>query len=73
MTRPRAWWARALARRAGIAAGQTLELRAGDRSVQLLVTGIVSTGGQEDDAVLAPLAIAQQLSGKPGAISAACW
>jgi len=55
-----------LARRAGIRAGQTLEIRAGDASSQLLVTGIISTGGQEDDAILAPIEIAQRLSGKPG-------
>jgi putative ABC transport system permease protein len=55
-----------LARRAGISVGQTLELHAGDRSLRLLVTGIVSTGAQEDDAVLAPLEVAQQLSNLPG-------
>ena len=55
-----------LARRAGIRAGQTLEIRAGGASSQLLVTGIISTGGQEDDAILAPIEIAQRLSGKPG-------
>jgi putative ABC transport system permease protein len=55
-----------LARRAGIAAGQTLELRAGDRSVHLLVAGIVSTGAEEDEALLAPLETAQQLSDLPG-------
>jgi putative ABC transport system permease protein len=32
----------------------------------LLVTGIVSTGAQEDDAILAPLEAAQQLSNLPG-------
>ena len=55
-----------LARRGGIRSGQTLEIRAGDSSLQLSVTGILSTGGQEDDAILAPVAIAQQLSGKSG-------
>ena len=55
-----------LARRWGIGAGQTLEIRAGGASSQLLVTGIISTGGQEDDAILAPIEIAQRLSGKPG-------
>lgn len=55
-----------LARRAGIQAGQTLEIRASGASSQLLVTGIISTGGQEDDAILAPIEIAQRLSGKPG-------
>ena len=53
------------ARRAGIKAGQMLDIRAAGANAQLMVTGIVSTGGQEDDAILAPLAIAQQLSGKP--------
>jgi putative ABC transport system permease protein len=56
----------ALARRANIAVGQMLELHAGDRTVQLKVVGIAATGGQEDDAVLAPLAIAQQLADRPG-------
>ena len=55
-----------LARRAGIAVGQTLDVRAGDRTVLLRVVGIASTGGQEDDAVLAPLEIAQRLSERPG-------
>jgi putative ABC transport system permease protein len=56
----------ALARRAEISIGQTLEVHAGDRTVQLRVVGIAATGGQEDDAVLAPLAVAQQLADRPG-------
>ncbi len=56
----------ALARRAGIATGETLDIHAGDRTARLVVTGIVSTGGQEDDAVLVPLEMAQQLSNHPG-------
>jgi len=56
----------ALARRAEISIGQTLEVHAGDRAVQLRVVGIAATGGQEDDAVLAPLAVAQQLADRPG-------
>ena len=32
----------------------------------LRVTGILSTGGPEDDAIVAPISIAQQLAGKPG-------
>jgi putative ABC transport system permease protein len=32
----------------------------------LRVTGILSTGGPEDDAIVAPLAIAQQIAQKPG-------
>jgi putative ABC transport system permease protein len=35
-------------------------------AVPLVVTGIVSTGGAEDQAVLAPLVVAQKLSGHPG-------
>ncbi len=55
-----------LARRAAITAGQTIEVHSGDRDVRLLVTGIVSTGAEEDDAVVAPLETAQQLSDRPG-------
>ena len=55
-----------LSRRAGIKTGQMLDIRSAGANVQLVVTGIVSTVGQEDDAILAPLAIAQQISGKPG-------
>jgi putative ABC transport system permease protein len=33
---------------------------------RLRVTGILSTGGPEDDAIVSPLAIAQQLADKPG-------
>lgn len=55
-----------LARRAGIDIGETLEVNAGGRTLPLRVTGIVTTGGQEDDAVIAPLKIAQQLSDHPG-------
>lgn len=55
-----------LARRAGIRTGQRVEVRTDSASSQFLVTGIVSTGGQEDDAIVAPLTLAQQLAGKPG-------
>jgi putative ABC transport system permease protein len=55
----------ALARRAGIAVGQTIALHAGNQTAQPVVVGIVSSGGQEDDAVLAPLSLAQHLSDRP--------
>ncbi len=55
-----------LARRAGITIGQTLQVNAGGLTLPLRVTGIVTTGGQEDDAVVAPLEIAQRLSDHPG-------
>jgi putative ABC transport system permease protein len=32
------------------------------------ITGILSTGGAEDDQIVAPLALAQQILGKPGAV-----
>ena len=56
----------------GITPGQTIEIAnradaaAAARPTSLTVTGIVSTGGAEDNAVLAPLSLAQQLSGHPG-------
>ena len=35
---------------------------------ELRVSGILSTGGAEDDQIVAPLAMAQQILGKPGAV-----
>ena len=62
-----------LARRAAIRIGDMLPVRVGntpapasERSSTLEVTGIVSTGGPEEDAVLAPLRLAQELAGRPG-------
>ena len=37
-----------------------------DTLAHLTITGIVSTGGREDNAILAPLEIAQDLAGRPG-------
>ncbi|MGH9774783.1 MAG: ABC transporter permease [Candidatus Acidiferrales bacterium] len=37
-----------------------------DSAIPVVITGVVSTGGSEDNSVLAPLAIAQDLSGNPG-------
>ena len=60
----------ALARRAGIKPGSALKLRAGpdsgEHAVELEVTGVVSTGGPEEEALLAPLGVAQKLAGRPG-------
>jgi putative ABC transport system permease protein len=44
--------------------GDTVEVA--DR--QLNISGILSTGAAEDDQVVAPLALAQQILGKPGAV-----
>ncbi len=35
---------------------------------ELHVSGIVSTGGSEDDEIMAPIALAQEILGKPGAV-----
>ena len=35
---------------------------------QLRVSGILSTGGAEDDQIVAPLSLAQEILGKPGAV-----
>jgi putative ABC transport system permease protein len=44
--------------------GDTVEVA--DR--QLNISGILSTGAAEDDQIVAPLALAQQILGKPGAV-----
>ena len=56
----------ALAARNQIQPGDLLEFTAGGKTAQLTVTGIVSTGGAEDQAILAPLSRAQELAGEPG-------
>ncbi len=50
----------------------SLDEKAGDvitvAGRQLHVSGVVSTGGAEDDEIVAPLALAQEVLGKPGAV-----
>jgi putative ABC transport system permease protein len=53
-----------LATRLGAKAGDQLTLS----GRQLRVSGILSTGGAEDDQIVAPLSVAQQILGKPGAV-----
>jgi putative ABC transport system permease protein len=53
-----------LASRLGRKAGDRIDI-AGQRH---RITGILSTGDAEDDEIVAPLALAQQLLGKPGAV-----
>lgn len=53
-----------LAAKAGVNSGDALSVS----SRQLHVSGILSTGGAEDDEVVAPLALAQTILGKPGAV-----
>ncbi len=44
--------------------GSTIDLN----GRQFAVSGILSTGGPEDDQIVAPLAVAQEILGKPGAV-----
>jgi putative ABC transport system permease protein len=56
--------------------GERLATRLGEKSGHavtlagrsLRVSGILSTGGAEDDEVVAPLAVAQEILGRPGAV-----
>jgi putative ABC transport system permease protein len=54
-----------LARRIGLHAGDTIAVRSGERASTLTVTGILSTGGREDNSILAPLQVAQDLADRP--------
>ncbi len=57
-----------LAGRFGIAQGSTLAISDGGRQVSLRVTGILTTGGAEEESIVAPLQVAQALSGEPGKV-----
>jgi putative ABC transport system permease protein len=63
---------RRLAARLGVRAGGTLSIKLGGDSTAsantLQVRGILETGGAEDNQVLAPLALAQQLAGRGGKV-----
>jgi putative ABC transport system permease protein len=52
------------ARRLGVRRGDRITI--GDQPV--IVTGILSTGGVEDDKLIAPLRLTQRLAGRPGAV-----
>jgi putative ABC transport system permease protein len=56
----------ALAQRLDLHPGSKIKIDAGGHTRLLTITGIVSTGGREDNSVLAPLEIAQDLAGRPG-------
>lgn len=53
-----------LARRLGANTGDSI----GVSGRSLRVSGVLSSGGAEDDEVVAPLALAQEILGKPGAV-----
>ncbi len=55
-----------LAQRLHLQAGSKIKIVAGENLRTLTITGIVSTGGREDNSILAPLEIAQGLAGRPG-------
>lgn len=55
-----------LARRTGWKAGDAIQVRAGSRQAELRVTGIVSTGGLEEQGIMVPLNVAQALAERPG-------
>jgi putative ABC transport system permease protein len=57
---------KSLAARLGVKTGDSLSLHVFDPSIGVTVTGILSAAGPEDDAIVAPLQIAQQLANKPG-------
>jgi putative ABC transport system permease protein len=54
------------ARRSGVKSGDTLTVRAGAQIATLRVSGIVSTGGPEEQGIVAPLRVAQSLAGRAG-------
>jgi putative ABC transport system permease protein len=54
------------AARAGVKIGSILDLNTPQENLSLLVTGVLSGGGPEDDAIVAPITIAQEIAGKPG-------
>jgi putative ABC transport system permease protein len=58
----------AFSKKFGAKAGDVLNVRANDHAGwrTLKVVGLLSTGGPEDNAIIAPLAIVQQLAEKPG-------
>jgi putative ABC transport system permease protein len=60
-----------LMRRLGVAPGNVLELRSGDRSVTATVGAALETGGPDDEAWWLPLATVQALAGQPGRVSLA--
>jgi putative ABC transport system permease protein len=57
------------ARQLGLAPGSSVQLRSGDRIISITVAGIVTTGGAEDNQILANLDSAQDLAGLSGRVS----
>ena len=57
---------KSFAARTGVKIGRTLNISVAGMHSPCLVTGILSGGGPEDDAIVAPLRIAQKFAGKNG-------
>jgi putative ABC transport system permease protein len=60
-----------LAARLGLAPGREATVVAGERTARVVVAAIVETGGAEDEDLLLPLALAQDLAARPGEASLA--
>jgi len=58
-----------LAARHGIKAGSTIEVSSGGRTARPRVSGIVTSGGEEDGIVYLPLPVMQQLLAQPGKLT----
>ncbi len=57
---------KSLAARLGVKVGDELSIHVSDPSIGFKITGILSSGGPEDDAIIVPLNRAQLLAGKSG-------
>jgi len=57
------------ARHFGLAPGDPVELRSGEHTVSLTVSGIVTSGAAEDNQIIISLETAQELGGLPGRVS----
>lgn len=60
-----------LAARLRVAPGARLDLRGGAAAAAATIAGVVETGGPEDEGLVLPLALAQELAGRPGRASLA--
>jgi putative ABC transport system permease protein len=57
---------RELADRLNLKPGETISVQAGGREEKVLITGVVTTGSSEDNALVGSLSLAQQMAGRPG-------
>ncbi|HEV8201574.1 MAG TPA: ABC transporter permease [Candidatus Polarisedimenticolia bacterium] len=69
VARPQALVGRRLATSLGLRPGDSFAVEAPARDAGFIVSGILATGGEEDDMVLAPLEAVQQAAGLEGRLS----